>query len=461
MKRRACALLFAFNFRNRSKHQTGIILRQAGYNVIIISLKSGGSMTFNDLYTELLKSASEKNEGLYQRTLRTHRDSAAIDCLLHPGKYAPVWKTEPCDCGGDGTPECVSRCIYNAIERNANGELVIDQDRCVGCAECVEACASGKLTASRDVLPVLEALKNSGSPVYALVAPAIVGQFGDVSVGQLRSAFKAIGFAGMVEVALFADILTLKEALIFDKKIKTDADFMLTSCCCPIWIAMVRRGYSRYMSKIPDSVSPMVACGRAVKRLEPNAVTVFIGPCIAKKVEAREKDVAGAVDFVLTFEEVRDVFDAFHIDIEQLGEDEKEHSSKAGRIYGRTGGVSEAVRDTVHRLNPHRFINVRAEQADGTKSCRELLQKLQEGSITANYLEGMGCLGGCAGGPKVLINPEDGRCYVNLYGKASAFETPLDNPNVLEVLKQLGFESIESLLSDNIFTRHFEEPAVK
>ena len=308
---------------------------------------------------------------------------------------------------------------------------------------------------------MLDALKNAKGPVYALVAPAIVGQYGDVSVGQLRSAFKAIGFAGLVEVALFADILTLKEALIFDKRIKIDEDFMLTSCCCPIWIAMVRRSYGQYMKKIPDSVSPMVASGRAVKRLEPSAVTVFIGPCIAKKVEARDQDISDAVDFVLTFEETRDIFDAFHIDFSNLAEDEKEHSSRAGRIYGRTGGVSEAVRETVRRLNPHRLIDVRAEQADGTKSCSELLQRLQEGRITANYLEGMGCEGGCAGGPKVLIDPEDGKCYVNLYGKASSFETPLDNPNVRELLVQLGVESIESLLGDNIFTRHFEDMAVK
>jgi iron only hydrogenase large subunit-like protein len=418
-------------------------------------------MTFNDLYKGLLRSASEKNYGAYQKILRANRDSTALDCLLHPEKYAPVWKTEPCDCGKDGTPECVRRCIYKAIRRDKKGELIIDRDLCVGCAECLEACASGRLTASRDVLPVLDALKHPAGPVYAMVAPAIAGQFGNVSFGRLRSAFKAIGFAGMVEVALLADILTLKEALIFDKKIKTDEDYMLTSCCCPIWIAMVRRGYGQYMSKLPDSVSPMVACGRAVKRLEPSAVTVFIGPCIAKKVEARDSDIADAVDFVLTFEETRDIFDAFGIDFERLEEDEKEHSSRAGRIYGRTGGVSEAVRETVHRLSPHRLIDVRAEQADGTKSCRDMLQRLQEGRVKANYLEGMGCLGGCAGGPKVLIDREDGECYVNLYGKASAYETPLDNPNVSEMLSRLGFESIDSLLNDNLFTRHFGEPAVK
>lgn len=418
-------------------------------------------MTFEDLYAELLKSAAQNDSAGHQKTLRAYSGHSGIDCLLHPDKYAPVWKTEPCDCGGDGTPACVRHCIFSAIHRDEAGALLIDKDKCVGCAACVEACASGRLTASRDVLPVLDVLKNARGPVYALVAPAIAGQFGDVSMGQLRSAFKSIGFAGMAEVALFADILTLKEALVFDKKIKTDKDFMLTSCCCPIWIAMVRRSYTEYMRKVPDSVSPMVASGRAIKRLEKSAVTVFIGPCMAKKAEAREKDVADAVDFVLTFEEVRDIFNAFHIDVSQLEEDTKEHSSRAGRIYGRTAGVSEAVRNTVRQLNPYRFIDVRAEQADGTKSCRELLQRLQAGEITANYLEGMGCEGGCAGGPKVLVRPDEGKNYVNSYAEAAAFKTPLDNPNVREMLNKLGFDCIESLLGDNIFTRHFEDLAVK
>ncbi len=119
------------------------------------------------------------------------------------------------------------------------------------------------------------------------------------------------------------------------------------------------------------------------------------------------------------------------------------------------------MRDTVRHLSPHRFINVRAEQADGTKDCRALLQRLQEGRITANFLEGMGCEGGCTGGPKVLIEPEDGACYVNMYGKASPYETPLDNPNVIKTLQQLGIESIDSLLRDTIFTRHYEDLAVK
>jgi iron only hydrogenase large subunit-like protein len=414
-------------------------------------------MTFNDLYREILKSAAENDGAAHQELLRSHRDRSGIDCLLHPERYAPVLITEPCDCEGEGTPECVRRCIFSAIRRDGSGALVIDRERCVGCGGCIDACASGKLTASRDVLPVLDALKNAEGPVYAMTAPAVAGQFGAATVGQLRSAFKALGFAGMVEVALFADILTLKEALDFSRNIKTEKDTMLTSCCCPIWIAMVRRSFAQYMNKMPDAVSPMVACARAVKRLEPSAVTVFIGPCLAKKAEARERDIAGAVDFVLTFEETRDIFDAFRIDVSRQAEDGKAHSSRAGRLYGRTGGVSEAVGVTVRRLDPRRVLGVLPEQADGTARCLDLLQRLKEGRITANYLEGMGCEGGCVGGPKVLLDRGEGRRRVEAYGKDAAFETPLDNPYVLEVLKKLEIETIEGLLDETIFTRRFEE----
>ena len=187
-----------------------------------------------------------------------------------------------------------------------------------------------QLTASRDILPALKAVRDKEKLAYALVAPAFLGQFSeDVTPGKLRNAFKALGFDGMVEVALFADILTLKEALEFDKNILHDGDYQLTSCCCPVWIAMIRKIYRDLMPHVPGAVSPMIACGRVIKKLHPEAVTVFIGPCIAKKSEAREPDLAGAVDYVLTFQEIRDVFEAADIDPCVLPESEKDHSSRA------------------------------------------------------------------------------------------------------------------------------------
>ncbi len=190
----------------------------------------------------------------------------------------------------------------------------------------------------------------------------------------------------------------------------------------------------------------MVAAGRVVKQLHPDAMTVFIGPCMAKKAEAREKDIADAVDYVLTFQEVQDMFEAAEINPEELGEDEKEHSSRAGRIYARTGGVSEAVKETVKQLNPGRKIEVRAEQADGVPACREMIDRLQKGEATANFFEGMGCNGGCVGGPKRIIPVEEGRENVNAYSERAEYKTPLENPFVLELLERLGFHTVEEFL---------------
>ena len=113
----------------------------------------------------------------------------------------------------------------------------------------------------------------------------------------------------------------------------------------------------------------MIACGRSIKRIHPDAVTVFIGPCLAKKAEAREPDIDDAVDFVLTFQEMQDIFKIANIDPNKQKEDLKDHSSKGGRIYARTGGVSEAVESTLQKLNNKREIRFHAQQADGMINC--------------------------------------------------------------------------------------------
>jgi len=210
------------------------------------------------------------------------------------------------------------------------------------------------------------------------------------------------------------------------------------------------------MPHVPGSVSPMIASGRTIKHLHPDAVTVFIGPCMAKKAEAREADLASAIDYVLTFQEVRDIFEAMDIDPSKMEESEKDHSSRAGRIYARTGGVSEAVKTAVERLNPKNPISIRTKQADGIPACKQMISELMDGNISANFFEGMGCVGGCVGGPKAIIDREQGRLNVNEYGDAATSKTPIDNPYVIELLHRLGFNTVESLLEDSeIFTRHF------
>ena len=136
---------------------------------------------------------------------------------------------------------------------------------------------------------------------------------------------------------------------------------------------MIRKIYHQLKPHIPGSVSPMVACGRVIKRLHPEAKTVFIGPCLAKKAEARESDVGDAVDFVLTFQEIQEFFSQADIHPEQFPEDSRDHSSSAGRLYARTGGVSEAVENCLERIHPRRDIPIKTVHADGVKDCRALL----------------------------------------------------------------------------------------
>ena len=431
--------------------------------------------SFDELYRDILRQKVLLNE-----PLPPEYDPRHLDCLLHPERYGAVIRTGDCGCKDAYERACENSCVFDAIVEDENHDLRIDPDRCVGCEACIAACENHNLTASKDVLPAMRAVREKRGPAYALVAPAFFGQFGeDVTPGKLRSAFLALGFSGMVEVALFADILTMKEALEFDRHINSREDFQLTSCCCPIWIAMIRRVYRQLIPHVPGAVSPMIAAGRVVKRLHPDAVTVFVGPCMAKKSEAREPDIADAVDYVLTFEEMADIFVAADIRPQELPEAEKEHASRAGRIYAHTGGVSEAVAETVRQLRMEDDMQGRAEsrqaenrsvkgqqakdrqvksqQADGVPACRELLEKIQKGDLEANFFEGMGCVGGCVGGPKAILPREAGCKNVERYGDEAPYRTPLENPFVMKLMERLGFETVEELLEDEeLFVRNFD-----
>ncbi len=406
---------------------------------------------FDELYREAVTAAVKDDmEALTKSDYDTH----SLDCLLNPKAHPPVVRLGECNCGDD---KCTNVCFYNALSRDEDGNVKV-LDNCIGCGDCIEACESHNLVEIKEVVPIFELIKKE-TPIYALIAPAYLSQFGaDMTPGRLRSAFKMLGFAGLIEVALFADILTLKEALEFDAAIQKEEDFVLTSCCCPLWIGMIEKVYAQLTPHIPPSVSPMVASGRAVKKLHPDAKTVFIGPCIAKKAEARQADIADAVDYVLTFKEMADIFDAAGINPNTLEEDLRDHSSAAGRIYARTGGVSKAVADTVERIAPDRKLPVKARQANGVPECKALLKEIMQGHIDANFIEGMGCVGGCVGGPRIIIDKDQGTKNVNEYAAHTEEKTPVDNPFVFEMLRRLGFESTESLLKkQNMFIRNFDK----
>ena len=293
----------------------------------IISSLCGVDVSFSDNYIDDLKKAILSYESNYKIVSKVKQCN--MDCTDNPGKTL-----------------CQASCPFDAILIDAKcNTTYIDNDKCTDCGFCVDVCPTGALMDKVEFIPLLDLLKGN-TAIIAAVAPAITGQFGeDVNIDNLRTAFKIMGFTDMVEVAFFADMLTLKEAIEFDEHVKVKDDLMITSCCCPMWVGMVKKVYNNLVTHVSPSISPMIAAGRVLKQLNPNCKVVFIGPCIAKKGEAKDKDLLGDIDYVLTFSELRDIFDTLNIHPEKLQQDiSSEYASRGGRLYARTGGVSIASR---------------------------------------------------------------------------------------------------------------------
>lgn len=355
---------------------------------------------------------------------------------------------------------CQAACPFDAILYDYNNKSTyINYDLCVGCGLCIDSCKDGKLLDKIDFIPIADLIKNNKT-VIAAVAPAITGQFGEnVSLDQLRASLIKIGFSDMIEVAFAADMLTIKEAVEFNKHVNGPDDLMITSCCCPMWVGMLKRVYKELVPDLSPSVSPMIAAGRIIKKLNPKAKVVFIGPCIAKKAEAKEKDLVNDIDFVLTFQELDNIFKALEIDPSKLeGIPTKDYASKGGRLYARTGGVSIAVSEAIEELYPDKSKLFKSAKAEGVKECKDILNKALSGEVKANFIEGMGCIGGCVGGPKALIAKEQGKIYVDNLANNSPIKVATHSNTMDEVLEKLNITSLKDFEDDKkteIFHRNF------
>ncbi|KOA18792.1 iron hydrogenase 1 [Clostridium homopropionicum DSM 5847] len=406
-----------------------------------ISLLCGVTVNYDDNFLENLKKAI-RNYELTHKIVHKIRN-CSMDCLDEEGKTI-----------------CQKSCPFDAIliDQNTNSSY-ISLDKCTDCGFCVDGCPTGSILDRVEFIPLIDIL-NKESIVIAAVAPSIIGQFGEnVTIDQLRAAFKQLGFTDMVEVAFFADMLTIKEAVEFDHLVNKTNDFMITSCCCPMWIAMLKKQFEELLPHVSPSISPMIAAGKILKELNPDCKVVFIGPCIAKKSEAKEKDLVGIIDYVLTFQELKDIFDVFDIDPSLLENDlATEYASREGRLYGRTGGVSIAIHEAIKNLFPEKAKLVKVIQGNGVKECREILTKTKDRQLDANFIEGMGCVGGCVGGPKAIIPKEKGREILDRFADDSEVSISLNNEWMENILKKLSLDSTDDFNNKEktkIFNREF------
>ena len=176
--------------------------------------------------------------------------------------------------------------------------------------------------------------------------------------------------------------------------------------------------------------SPMVALAQYIKGIDPTAKVLFIGPCTAKKAEAQLESAKPYVDAVLTFEELQALYDSKDVDITTLEEGVLDNASYFGRIFARSGGLSDAVVEALKEQEID-FI-VKSAVCDGIEECRMALLKKSKNVLDANFIEGMACVGGCIGGAGCLTHGEKNKAEVDKYGREAFEKTIRDAVSMLK-----------------------------
>ncbi|MEG1609245.1 MAG: [Fe-Fe] hydrogenase large subunit C-terminal domain-containing protein [Clostridia bacterium] len=261
----------------------------------------------------------------------------------------------------------------------------------------------------------MDILKNSNHnttyKVYAIVAPAIVSQFRQSKFGQVVSGIKALGFAGVYEAALGADITIYREAKEFKEK------KILTTSCCPSFVAYVEKYFPELSQYISTSPSPMVETAMLLKRKDANIKTIFIGPCTSKKLEYKLDKTQGAIDSVISFEELQAFFDARNIELESLEETPIDDASFYGRVFAKCGGITQDIKNVASKFGVD---NISPVAMSGISECKVNLLKLKLGKSADNFFEGMACDGGCINGALCLHHDIKSLAMVDNFSKTSS-----------------------------------------
>ena len=311
---------------------------------------------------------------------------------------AHIDKTKCVECGMCRKRPCQNACKIKAISINEDNAAKIDDEKCIQCGACVYQCPFGAISDKSFIINVIDMLKrsqdNSKYKVYALVAPAIGSQMNYVKLGQVITGIKKLGFYTVVEVALGGDMVAQTESRELVEK------GFLTSSCCPAFVRYVKTAFPALAPYISHNMSPMATLAKYIKEHEENVKIVFIGPCTAKKAEVQLDSVKPYVDAAITFEELQALFDSRDIDLTTLEEATLDNASYFGRIFARSGGLSDAVAEALKE------------------------QQLDEFE--------MACISGCIGGAGNLTHGEKNKAAVDQYGHEALEKTIADAVSMLK-----------------------------
>lgn len=287
---------------------------------------------------------------------------------------------------------CEAACPVNAISKDDDGIERIDDDKCIYCGKCLIACPFGSIFEVSQLIDILMCIRRE-EHITAMFAPAIHGQF-NLTTGQIESLLKEIGFNEVVEVADGARKTVEHESAEFIERLNEGAPFMTTSCC-PSYMEAVEKHVPQLRAFVSDTPSPMLYAADIANSQFPETKTVFIGPCIGKRKEAKKSD---KVDYVMSFEELNALIVALDIDLGKLADNKNRHNQKTyDRGFALVGGVAAAVKAEKPDANIKELvINGIDKKAVG------MMKGYARGKAPANFIEFMSCEGGCINGPASL-----------------------------------------------------------
>lgn len=312
---------------------------------------------------------------------------------------------------------CEEACPVGAISKGPDGHEVINYDKCIFCGNCMRECPFGAMMDKSQLVDVIKHIMNKDKKVVAMYAPAIASQF-KAEPGQLEKALIEVGFSNVLEVALGADICADKEAKEFTERMQK-GDKLMTTSCCPAYVRAVHIHVPDLSPCISETRSPMHYTAEIAKQNDPDCITVFIGPCLAKRREGFDDD---KVDYVLSVEELYAFFIAKEIDIAKLENLEKiNNPTCSGRNFAKSGGVAEAVKLRLPENFNAKIDVINGLNKPGMAKLKMYGQinagRLQPSSSTGNLVEVMACEGGCIAGPSVITNTKVASVLLDKYAK--------------------------------------------
>lgn len=325
---------------------------------------------------------------------------------------------------------CRSSCPTGALEVNKDSRTaMINEDKCVNCGICMTSCPFGAIEDKSLIVPVAKRLGKKRK-MYAVVAPAITGQFGpSVSYGKIKSAIKKLGFEDMIEAACGADIVTIHESNELIERMEKGDSYM-TNSCCPGFFSYIEKIFPDQADKISHTVSPMIATARYIKNKDDEAKVVFIGPCTAKKNEVTRDELKDDVDYVLTFEELIALFEGFGIDIFESEDEVVNDASLFGRGFAAAGGLTSAI----ERYIKEKEIDCKftPTKVSGGIEIKKAMTMAKVGRLNANFIEGMMCDGGCINGAGIIKSGPKAKSLFNKINIENAACNITDNKKIEE-----------------------------